>query len=121
MGGSVAPGMAVGFLFIPVFNMYWLLVAFCGLPFAYKRYHGVDNGGCPVSITLMILQAVSLVNSLVTTWLQFSGEADFDTLIFLQALGWIVEIGVLILMIILMCKVRTQGVKLVTEGPTQFY
>lgn len=125
-GGKVSPGMAVGFLFIPVFNLYWFLVAFYGLPFAYKRYHGVDNGGCPVSITLMILQVVNLLNNVAVPILRYhyiSRVDDYAMLLIggLQALQGILGIVSFILTIILMCKVRTQEVKLVTEGATQFY
>ena len=31
-GGSVSPGQAIGFLFIPIFNSIWIIIILCKLP-----------------------------------------------------------------------------------------
>ena len=39
-GARVTPGKAVGFLFIPFFQLYWVFVAFGGLPAEWNRVMG---------------------------------------------------------------------------------
>jgi len=36
-GATVSPGKAIGFLFIPIFSIYWIFIAFGGLPKQWKN------------------------------------------------------------------------------------
>ena len=112
----VSPGLAVGLLFIPFFNFYWIMVAFFGLPFVYKNYLGQDNGACPIAVIGMIMTGVSQLFGIVTLVLEMS-VFDWDCLE-LVILSLAILIGSLVLQIILMCKMRQQCLKLVPETPS---
>lgn len=58
------PGKAVGFMFIPLFNLYWVFVAYCGWAKGYNRYienHRLDDAPRmpePLFLTFAILLPV---------------------------------------------------------------
>lgn len=64
------PGKAIGFLFIPFFNIYWLFQAFPGWASDYNRWKASQDGQAwtPVSkgvfITLAVLAVIPYINFL---------------------------------------------------------
>lgn len=68
----MSPGKAVGFLFIPFFNIYWLFQVYPGFATDYNRYLQEKNHpakplshGLMVGMALMILFAIPIVNWII--------------------------------------------------------
>lgn len=73
---ETTPGRAVGFLFIPVFNLYWSFVAYPGLARGYYRYgksinspefkdiSGLGNGYATLSVCCAIVPFISNITAL---------------------------------------------------------
>lgn len=58
-GTTVTPGKAVGFLFIPIFNMYWQFIAYARLATeARASFQVVQAGDCPISRPLSIAYCI---------------------------------------------------------------
>ncbi|MCX5773981.1 MAG: hypothetical protein NTX05_05165, partial [Fusobacteria bacterium] len=58
--GSASPGKAVGFIFIPAFNIYWVFYVYAGLVGrirSYMKNHGIEHkmGACKWMAVLAIL------------------------------------------------------------------
>lgn len=91
------PAQAVGYLFIPAFNLYWTYVAYVGLAIdmnAYMQRRNID--GPPVSeglarglFIVFILANVSLVSPLLA--LLFLGAEAVLFVIFLRQIVWATE------------------------------
>lgn len=58
------PGKAVGFLFIPAFNLYWIFVGFYGWATEYNRLLGNSNGK-PVIAGLFLTYCILLIISII--------------------------------------------------------
>ena len=68
----MSPGKAVGFLFIPFFNVYWLFQVYPGFATDYNRHLQQKNlpakplsHGLMVGMALMILLAIPIVNWII--------------------------------------------------------
>lgn len=81
-GAEVTPGTAVGFLFVPLFNLYWIYVTNLGLANAWNRVHENAYGVRPISVGLaksaVLLQFVPYLNFLVApaVWFAFMRSVD---------------------------------------------
>lgn len=70
----MTPGKAVGFLFIPFFNIYWLFQVYPGFATDYNKYlqdKRIDakplSNGLMTSMAIFILFAIPIVNWIVQT------------------------------------------------------
>jgi hypothetical protein len=70
----MTPGKAIGFLFIPFFNIYWLFQVYPGFATDYNRYiqeKGISakplSHGLLVTMAIFILISIPLVNWIVQT------------------------------------------------------
>jgi len=69
------PGKAVGFLFIPFFNLYWIFQAFWGFAKDYNSYlsrHGMSVA--QLSTGLFLIYCILILVSLVTQWIPVLGS-----------------------------------------------
>ena len=55
----ISPGKAVGFLFIPFFNYYWIFVVFRGFAVEFNKLYG--SAGCRLSVGLATTLSILLV------------------------------------------------------------
>jgi hypothetical protein len=65
-GARTTPGKAVGFLFIPFFNFYWIFQAYWGWTKDFNKYISSNNINTPpmpeaIALTLCILTVVSII------------------------------------------------------------
>lgn len=76
-GVRVTPGSAVGFLFIPFYNLYWYFIISVGLCSAYNRvlasYGSTKRASTGLATTAAILQVIPYVNFIFAPflWLVF--------------------------------------------------
>ncbi len=65
-GQMVSPGQAVGFLFIPFYNLYWYFICSAGMSTAYDRvlqgYGSTKRAPRGLAITAAIFQVIPYVN-----------------------------------------------------------
>jgi len=69
------PGKAVGFLFIPFFNLYWIFQAFWGFAKDYNSYlsrHGISMSQLPTG--LFLLYCILILVSLLMQWIPVVGS-----------------------------------------------
>ena len=62
---GTTPGKAVGYLFIPIFNLYWLFRAYCGLANDQNRY--IDrhfDSTTPVKRSHLLISVIYLISSI---------------------------------------------------------
>jgi predicted Zn finger-like uncharacterized protein len=67
---SISPGKAVGFLFIPVFNMYWALCMVIGFAEDYNSFinrHGINTKKLPMTLFIIYGFVLMLTILFVTT------------------------------------------------------
>lgn len=81
-GADVTAASAVGLLFVPIFNLYWIYVTNLGLAKAWNRVHESTRGVRPVSeglaTTAILLQFVPYLSFLAAppVWLAFMTAVD---------------------------------------------
>ncbi len=66
---TISPGKAVGFLFIPVFNIYWALLMITGFAEDYNSFilrRSIKTGNLPMSLYLVYAFAFILTAAIVT-------------------------------------------------------
>lgn len=64
------PGKAVGFLFIPFYNFYWVFVSYWGLAQDYNKYTERHNLNLPkLPEGLFLTQSIVTVSSVVASWI----------------------------------------------------
>ncbi|MGA2070270.1 MAG: zinc-ribbon domain-containing protein [Sedimentisphaerales bacterium] len=66
---SISPGKAVGFLFIPVFNIYWALLMVTGFAEDYNSFiirRSIKTGELPMSLYLIYAFALMLSETVLT-------------------------------------------------------
>jgi len=75
-----SPGKAVGFLFIPFFNLYWIFQAYWGFAKDYnayvQRHHDVSAGGISIpklSVDLFLAYSILILGVLCLSWIPFLG------------------------------------------------
>ena len=86
---QASPGSAVGYLFIPFFNMYWIFVAYYGLMQEFNRL-AIARGrpdqkvGTGMALTMCILQATlclalfAMPFAIVVTWQIIGAVRDLE-------------------------------------------
>ena len=88
-----SPGKAVGFLFIPFFNLYWIFQAYWGFARDYNayvlRHHDVSQGGISIPAVSANLFLSYCILSLVSGFLSW-----------IPVLGAIIEIAYFVLFIL---------------------
>jgi len=59
-------GKAVGFLFIPFFNIYWIWVAYVGFSQDYNKYIQANNPGVtPLNVNMFMAQIILMYCSII--------------------------------------------------------
>ena len=79
---AVTPGTAVGFLFIPYFNLYWTFIAYVGLCSALERlcqrYRTIARPPTTIAICACIAELLPGLNMTVAPFLWFFFMKTFD-------------------------------------------
>lgn len=71
-GARTTPGKAVGFLFIPLFNLYWVFVALYGWAQDWNRIRATQSGFAsipPASEGFFLTTVILLVSSIITSFI----------------------------------------------------
>jgi hypothetical protein len=81
-GTFVSPGQAVGYLFIPFYNLYWYFVVSVGLCHAYNRvlagYNSPKRASTGLATAAAVVQVIPYINFVVAPilWLVFMFNVD---------------------------------------------
>ena len=89
---KITPSMAVGFLFIPLFNLYWIFIAYRGL--AIKLNQGLQDVNSNYFIPTKLVTIACIIFPLFFLLAILTGLAGFsnsDLPVFILLIGWLIS------------------------------
>ena len=88
----ITPSMAVGFLFIPLFNLYWIFIAYRGLAINLNRgLHEVNSNyliSTKIVTSACIIFSLSLLLTILTS---LAGLSNSGLPMFILLIGWLIS------------------------------